>query len=158
MSEAVEYLLWAPDRATFAATLTTLELPDGRHIALVPENGEGAPDGGSIVTVEGCECSEIGLIIKTPPVLDDDGNEVTPAEIVPGYHVNMRALGWLADLLTAGMPTEGDVFTRTRILDLLGAMQWEPSAVGEPPGYVGRSGVKIFDPATVNRRARVWWE
>lgn len=157
MTEPIEYLLWAPDRATFAATISALTLPDGSHIARLPEEGEEAPDGGSVVTVECCECSEIGPIMKTPAVLNDDGNEVAPAEIVPGYHVNMRAYGWLADLLTDGMLTEGNVFERTRILDLLGAMDWEPSAVGEPPGYVGRSGVKIFDPATVNHRARVWW-
>lgn len=155
MTDPIEYLLWAPDRATFVETMAALTLPDGRHLAyLALPNEPGAAD---IYFVNGCECSEIGAVVKTLAIVDDDGNEIEPAEIVGGYHVNMRAYGWLADLLTAGMPSEGDVFTRTRILDLLGEMDWEPSAVGEPPGYVGRSGVKIFDPATVNHRARVWW-
>lgn len=155
MTQPIEYLLWAPDRATFIATMAALTLPDGRRLAYLAIPNE--PGGNDIYFIEGCECSEIGLVVKTPAVLDDDGNVVEPAVIVGGYHVNMHAYGWLAELLTDGMPAEGGVFERTRILDLLGDMDWEPSAVGEPPGYVGRSGVKIFDPATVNHRVRVWW-
>lgn len=33
---------------------------------------------------------------------------------------------------------------------------WEPSAVGELAGFVGTSGVKIFDPNIINQRARRW--
>ena len=155
MIEPVEFLLWVPDQPKFVATMAALTLPDGRHIARLPDPGE--PAGVDIYFIEGVECSEIGPVIKSPPVLDDDGNVVEPAEMVGGYHVNMRAYGWLADLLTAGMPTEGDVFARTRILDLLGAMEWQPSAVGEPPGYVGTSGIKIFDPDEIDHRYREWW-
>jgi hypothetical protein len=66
------------------------------------------------------------------------------------------ATGWLAEMLTAGLPAEGTLFERTRILDLLGTMNWQPSAVGEPAGFVGTSGVKISDPAIINRRVRTW--
>lgn len=122
----------------------------------LPGEGEEAPDGGSIITLGDVLCSEVGAVIKVPAVLDEAGEEIVPAVIIPGHHVNMAATGALAAMLTDGMPAEGDIFVRTRILELLGEMEWQPSAVGEPAGYVGTSGVKIFDPATINHRARVW--
>jgi hypothetical protein len=156
MTAPVEILLWAPDRETFASTMASLTLPDGQHIAWLATEDEPGPEGGSIRTLDVILCSEIGPITKVPAVLDDEGNEITPAGIIPGYHVNMFATGWLADMLTAGLPAEGTLFERTRILGLLGTMNWQPSAVGEPAGYVGTSGVKISDPDIVNHRARVW--
>lgn len=157
MSAPVEILLWAPDRETFANTMASLTLPGGQHIAwLATEDEPGPTPTSSIRTLEVILCDEIGEVVKTPAVLDEEGNIVTPAVIVPGYHANLVATGWLAEMLTAGMPTEGDIFTRTRILDLLGTMNWQPSAGGEPAGYVGTSGVKIFDPTVINHRARRW--
>lgn len=153
----IEFLIWAPDRAIFAATMSALTLPDGSHIARLPEEGEHIPDGGSIITLNGVLCSEVGPITKTPAVLDPEtGEELTPAVIIPGYHANMAATGALAQMMTEGMPTEGDIFARTRLLSFLGTMEWMPSAVGEPEGYVGASGIKVFDPSAVNHRARVW--
>lgn len=157
MTAPVEILLWALTREIFANTMAGLTLPDGRHIAwLATEDEPGPTPTSSIRTLEVILCDEIGEVLKTPAVLDEEGNEITPPVIVPGYHVNMVATGWLAEMLTAGMPAEGDIFTRTRILELLGEMNWQPSAVGEPAGFVGTSGVKISDPDIVNHRARRW--
>lgn len=157
MSASIEMLLWAPDRETFAATMAGLTLPGGQHIAwMATEDEPGPTPTSSIRTLEVILCDEIGEVVKTPPVLDEEGDIVTPAVIVPGYHVNMVATGWLAEMLTVGLPQEGTIFTRTRILDLLGTMNWQPSEVGEPAGYVGTSGVKIFDPNIINQRARRW--
>lgn len=157
MSISIEMLLWSLDRETFANTMVALTLPDGRHIAwLATEDEPGPTPTSSIRTLDVILCDEIGEVVKTPPVLDEEGNVVTPVVVVPGYHVNMVATGWLVGMLTAGMPAEGDIFTRTRILELLGTMNWQPSAVGEPPGFVGTSGVKISDPDVVNHRARRW--
>lgn len=157
MTAPIEMLLWAPDRETFANTMATLTLPGGQHIAwLATEEEPGPTPTSSIRTLGVILCDEIGEVVKTPAVLDEEGNIVTPAVIVPGYHVNMVATGWLAETLTAGMPTEGDIFTRTRILQLLGTMNRQPSTVGELAGYVGTSGVKIGDPGIVNHRARRW--
>lgn len=156
MSKIVEILLWAPTREIFAATLTNLTLPNGQHIAFLPPEGETGPEDGSIITIDTILCSEIGEVTKVPAVLDEEGNTITPAVTIPGYHVNMVATGWLAEMLTAGLPTEGTLFERTRILSLLGEMNWQPSEVGEPEGYVGTSGVKIFDPNVINNRARIW--
>lgn len=153
----IEMLLWALTREIFSATMASLTLPGGHHIAwLATEDEPGPTPTSSIRTLEVILCDEIGEIEKTPAVLDEEGNVVTPAVIVPGYHANLVATGWLAEMLTAGMPAEGDIFTRTRILELLGEMNWQPSAIGEPPGFVGTSGVKISDPDVVNHRARRW--
>lgn len=157
MTAPIEMLLWALTREIFAATMAGLTLPGGQHIAwLATEEAPGPTPTSSIRTLEVILCDEIGEVVKTPAGHDDVGNEITPAVVVPGYHANLVATGWLADMLTAGMPTEGDIFTRTRILDLLGTMNWQPSTVGELAGYVGNSGVKIGDPAIVNHRARRW--
>lgn len=156
MSAPVEILLWAPSREIFAATMVALTLPDGRHIAYLPPEGETGPEGGAICSIPEVLCSEIGPITKTPAVIDDGGNEIEPAVVIPGYHVNMVATGWLAGMLTAGLPAEGTLFERTRILDLLGEMDWQPSSVGEPVGYVGSSGIKVIDPAVINHRVRIW--
>lgn len=155
MSGPIEYLLWAPDRATFVATMAALTLPDGQHLAYLALPNE--PGGADIYFLDGCECSEIGEVIKTLPVLDGNGDEIEPAEIVGGHHVNMRAFGWLVELLTEGMPREGSIFVRTRILEFTGEMEWRPSEVGEPAGYVGKSGVKIIDPNDIGHRYREWW-
>lgn len=156
MSTRIEMLLWAPSRAVFAATLAGLTLPDGRHIArLAPEDEPGVA-GASIIPIDAIRCDEIGEIVRTPAVLDESGAAIEPAVTIPGWHVNVVATGWLADMLTAGMPATGDIFARTRILALLGATDWQPSAVGEPAGFVGTSGVKIFDPGSVGQRAREW--
>jgi len=77
--------------------------------------------------------------------------------VIEGWHVNLAAYGALADLLVTGRPSAGDVFARTRILDLLSNMEWVPiSAIGVPQGWEGPSGVRIFDPAVVATPARVW--
>lgn len=150
MTDVIEYLIWSPDRETFIATMAALKNPlTGQSLATLDEAS------GKLIPSEGVGIDEIGPITK-PAVLDGEGNEVTPTEIVPGHHVNMVAYDRLAALLTAGMPAEGDVFQRTRIPSLLGQMTEQDSEVGEPPGLVGTSGVKIYDPASVNRRVRVW--
>lgn len=174
MTSPIEMLLWAPNRETFANTMAGLTLPGGRHIAwLATAEAPGAVlETSSIRTLDVIACDEIGPIIKKSgngdaledptaenpvvPLFDANGQETGLLTFIPGYHVNMVATGWLAATLTAGMPAEGDIFTRTRILELLGTMNWQPSEVGEPAGYVGTSGVKIFDPNIINQRARRW--
>jgi len=157
MTAPVEILLWAPSQAVFAATMDGLRLPDGRRIAwLATEEMPPAEATNSICTIDEVGCSEIDVMVKRGTITDEAGNEVEVSTVVPGYHANLVAYGWLAELLTAGLPAEGTLFERTRILSLLGQMDWQPSAVGEPAGYVGASGVKIFDPAGINQRAREW--
>mgnify|MGYP000039875661 CR=1 FL=1 len=135
MTAPLEYLLWSPDRETFIATMLALTLPDGQHIA-TEAKGE-LPDGGSVAFIPDIRCSEIGEITKS------DG------EVVPGYHVNMVAVGSLADMLHANGGW-------TAIFSLLGKMDAVQPEDGVPAGWKGTSGVKIYPPNNVNQRVRIW--
>lgn len=153
----LEYLLWAPDRATFLNTLAAKLLP-GSGLPLLTIGEDGNPIAGPDVLID-----EVGEIIRTPAVLDAQGNVVTPAGIVPGWHINMVATGSLAQLLIAGLPQTGEdgqplgLFERTRLLEFLGETEFfEKTEEGVPAGYVGKSGIRVYDPAIVNHRARVW--
>lgn len=151
MSDRIEFLLWAPDRDTFVSTMCALKLPNGRPVARLVD--------GELVPSDGLWIDEIGEIATNLPTVETVGGVlqvVAPGSAVPGHHVNMAAYGWLAGALTAGRPAVGTIFERTCILALLGEMDWTESVVGEPAGFVGTSGVKLFDPAVVARRASVW--
>lgn len=139
----IQYLLWAPDRAAFLDAMAVYANPiTGTPLAVV--------DGGALSPSEFVRIDEIGPIVKQA---EGEGEPT----IIAGWHVNLAAYGELADLLVAGRPSEGDVFARTRILDLLSNMEWVPiSAIGVPQGWEGPSGVRIFDPAVVVTPARVW--
>lgn len=140
----IHYLLWAPDRAAFIKAMEDYGNPllDLTPLASVVD--------GEMVPSECIRIDEIGPIYKPT-----EGDE--EPIVIPGWHVNLVAYGDLATALTYGMPSEGDVFTRTRILSLLYNMEWVPiSEIGVPQGWEGPSGVRIFDPAAVATPARVW--
>lgn len=141
----IEYLLWAPDRAEFIEAMAVYGNPlhDLTPLASVVD--------GELIPSECIRIDEIGPIYK--PSDDPEGEP----ELVPGWHVNLVAYGDLATALSYGMPTEGDIFTRTRILSLLYNMEWAPiSEIGIPQGWEGPSGVRIFDPAVVKTPIRIW--
>lgn len=150
----IEVTAWAPDQATAQAFMVEVgiaEIVDGEFVPSLVGN-----------------IDEIGPIVKVPAETDADGNIVTPAVVIAGHHVNVRFAGESADALTDGLPqTDGDgnllsLFERTHILDMVSQrtgqpMTWEPLALdGVPPGYVNAAGVRLFDPAVINSRARVW--
>lgn len=140
----IEYLSWSPDRETFLATMAGLINPiTGTPLAAID------PDTGALIPSEYVRIDEIGPIVKVDAVLDEDGNEIEPAVIVEGWHVNLVAYGALADLLAAGGGWVG-------IFPLLGEMQEVAAEDGVPPAWVGTSGMKIFAAEAVNNRARVW--
>ncbi|WP_336801492.1 hypothetical protein [Kaistia sp. MMO-174] len=139
----IQYLLWAPDRAAFLDAMAVYLNPvTGTPLATV--------EGGELIPSDCVRIDEIGPIYTAT-----DGEE--EPHVIAGWHVNLVAIGALANLLVAGRPAEGDVFARTRILDLLSNMEWVPiSEIGVPQGWEGPSGVRIFDPAVVATPARVW--
>jgi len=143
-SMILEYLSWSPDRATFAATMSALTNPvTGEPLASVqPETGILAPS-------DWVRIDEIGPVVKVDAVYDDEGNEITPAEMVEGHHVNLVAYGALADMLDAGGGWAG-------IFALLGHMEEVPPVDGVPAAWVGTSGMKIYEAGAVTHRARVW--
>lgn len=167
----IEILAWCPDRATFVAGMTTTLLPVqvGVTEAGEPIMAAGPPlctlaDDGTLVPLPGIAIDEIGPLTTTPAVLDEQMQVVTPAVVVPGHHANLLAFGAMADMLTAGLPQTNEdgellsVFERTRILSLIPRLEWQAiSQAGEPAGYIGPNGVKLYDPAAVNTRRRVWF-
>lgn len=151
-----EILVYCPTRELFVQGMTTTQLPDGRTLATLDDNG-------NLMPVEGVQMDEIGPITKTPPVYDQDMQLVTPAVMIDGHHVNFRVYGELAKMLTHGLPqTDYDgtllpLFQRTRILTLIPNLVWVPiTEEGVPEGYEGPNQVRLFDPALVANRARVW--
>ena len=84
-------------------------------------------------------------------------------QLIAGHHVNFRCYGAIEKLLTDGLPqTDKDgkllpLFERTRILSLIPGIKFEAiSKKGEPQGYIGPNGVKLYDPATVNHPLQVF--
>lgn len=121
---------------------------------------------GQIVPIVDCWVDEIGPITKTQAVVGD-GVEITPAVVIDGWHVNVRYYGAAAEMLTQGLPqvdADGnllDIFTRTRILQLVDArtgesMVWSANAPPLPPGYVNADGVRLYDCAVLKTPSRVW--
>ena len=151
-----EILVWCPTRELFVEGMATTTLPDGRALASLDEEGR-------LIPVDGVQMDEIGPITKTPPVFNEAMEVVTPAVVVGGHHVNFRAYGALAAMLTDGLPQYDQngqplgLFERTHILDLIPGLTWQPiTEAGVPAGYEGPNQVRLFDPATVQTRARVW--
>jgi hypothetical protein len=147
----IEFFVYVPDRASFIAGMTTTYLPDGKPVCTL------ADDGVTLIPAAGISIDEIGPVVKAPAVVDEDGVVITPAQVVDGHHVNIRVVGEIADMLTVGMPTEGNVFERTRILQMVPGMVFAQSMNnGVPEGYVGPNGVRLFDPAVIATPYRVW--
>lgn len=162
----IEIFAWCSSRELFVQGMTTTALPDGSMLATLDENGNLIPHQGVII-------DEIGPITKTPAVLDEDGDVITPAVVIAGHHVNLLAIDPIVALLMQGPPdAEGNptvlpqydedgnllgVFERTNILSLIPDLVWTPiPGPGVPGGYEGPNGVCLFDPAVVKDRARVW--
>lgn len=162
----IEYFAWCSSRQLFIDGMTTTALPDGSMLATLDDNGNLIPHAGVII-------DEIGPVVKTPAVLDEDGNVITPAVVVEGHHVNLVAWGEITTMLTMGPPdAEGNptqlpqydadgkllsVFERTNILSLIPGLVWAPiPGPGVPAGYEGPNGVCLYDPAAVKSRARIW--
>ena len=139
----IEVTAWAPTRAAAEAFMSAVGITDA--------------DGAPLVDVQ---IDHIGDIEQTPGTYDENGAEITRPVMVGGHHVNVRYYGDSARALTEGMPTEGDLFERTRILDMVDArtgiqLQWEITRHPVPPGYEF-NGIRLFDPALIGSRSRVW--
>jgi len=139
----IDLMVWAPNREQFIAGMV--------------QNGLATFEDGVLAPTDGVLIDELGPITKTPATYDDEGNEITPAVIVGGHHVNLRAYGEFAQQVTYGLPQEGDVFQRTHLLQIIQDLDFKPiTEEGVPAGYEGPNGVRLFDPGVINRRARVW--
>lgn len=167
----IDILGWAPSRDVMCEALTETTFPSGLPLAeyLIDEDTqERIPDprgGFKIKMADGIEIDEVGPIVKGPGQYDDDGTELVPPDVVGGWHVNFRVIGETEYLLTAGIDQTGEdgepltVWQRTRLLMLIPELNptWLPD-IGEPgaTGYVGLTGLRLYDPGVVSRPARVW--
>lgn len=152
----IDVLCWCSSRTLFVNGMSTTYLPDGRVLASKGDND-------TLIPIEGVFIDEIGSIVGTPAVLDADGNVITPAVMVPGHHVNLRATGEIENMLTAGLPqvdADGNplgLFERTHLLQLIPGLTFVPiTDKGVPAGYQGPNGVRLFDPVVVKSQSRVW--
>lgn len=139
----IDLMVWAPTREQFIAGMV--------------QNGLATYADGILTPTECVAIDELGPVPKTPATYDEDGNEVTPAVIVGGHHVNLRAYGEFAQQVTYGLPQEGDVFQRTHLLQIIQDLDFKQiTEAGVPAGYEGPNGVRLFDPGVVNIPRRVW--
>lgn len=152
----IEIFAWCSSRELFVTGMTTTLLPNGQPLATLS-------DAGVLVPADGVIIDEIGQIMKSQPIYDENDNVITPAVIIDGHHVNLCAYGELADMLTSGLPqydSDGNllgVFERTHILQLIPGLVWTPiPGPGVPSGYEGPNGVCLFDPASVSNRKRAF--
>lgn len=144
----IHFMGHADTREDFVQSMADIKFP-GTDTSLATAD----PETGMLIPAYGIAIDEIGPIVE----YDDQGN-ITKE--VPGWHVNMFAYGddLIAQLLN-GKPTEGNVFERTNIREMLDAdMVWqEITENGVPAGYQGRI-MRIYDPAEIATPARVWAE
>lgn len=139
----IDLMVWAPTREQFIKGMVENRLATYEDDTLLPTDG---------VMID-----ELGPITKTPGVYDENGKEITPPVIVEGHHVNLRAYGEFAKQVTYGLKQEGDVFTRTHLLQIIRDLDFVPiTEKGVPAGYEGINGVRLFDPGVVNIPRRVW--
>lgn len=149
----LEVLAWAPDQKTAHAFMQAIGIVD--------------EDINPIVSVQ---IDEIGSIVQTPAVINPVTMQVTtPAVLFPGYYVNVRYYGDSEAALIGDLPqtdSEGnllDLFDRTHLLDLAYqraqiTLTWSAFSNDPlPPGYMDiLTTVKLYDPAMVPNRSRVW--
>jgi hypothetical protein len=104
-------------------------------------------------------------IVKTPAVMDGM-KEVSPAELVEGWHWNMRFYGSSEATLRKPEPEGGwlpehDIFDKTYINELVAGRtgmipNWAGGASDPiPPGYEA-GGCRAFDPSLIGQRRNVW--
>jgi hypothetical protein len=133
------------------------------NIATVDEQGNIVPI--AEVQIHPSRPTEAITIIKTPAVMDGT-TVVTPAEIVPGFHWNMRFYGTSEATLRKPEPeggwlSEHDIFDKTYINELVAGRtgtipNWKGGAEDPiPPGYEA-GGCRAFDPSLISTRANVW--
>lgn len=133
------------------------------NIATVDAQGNIVPI--ADVNIHPSRPGETITIIKTPAVMDGL-NVITPAELVPGFHWNMRFYGQSEITLTKPTPEGGwqpgdDIFDKTYINELVAGRtgmipNWKAAADDPiPPGYEA-GGCRAFDPSLISTRSNVW--
>jgi hypothetical protein len=205
----IDVTCWAINRATGVATLQALGIADTQRnlgapltvtiMVRTPDGGEdewGNPTFVDVPTeianpvlddlvplvsahIHPARASEDLAIVR--PAVYDGETLVTPAETIPGWHVNIRYYGATALNLLREEPyeivegpmgptrrylgwTEADgLFERTNILDLIDARTGQAPVwyaleeIPQPPGYQMAGGaVRLYDPALISSQSCVF--
>lgn len=150
----IEFAIWSPDEATFRQSwIDAGILLDQPGYVFAPE-------------YPGIEITATqrwgGTIVKTPAVVDESFNVITPAVIVAGWHCNARVTGQVAAEMSYGIEqydAEGslkNVFDRTWATNVF-ALSEQPAdpVTGFPAGYRNTQGVTYADPRDISTPANV---
>ena len=155
MSGVIDFGVWAPDEATFwasweAAGIIEYDVDGNRHYT---------------AEYQGIEVTSSwpGIVTKTPAVEDEDGNIITPAVLVSGWHCNVRVTGPLVAEMTYGLPqhnedgTLKDVLMRTWAMQLFG-LEWSEAdpVTGFPAGCRNADGITYSDTRNFSSPDNVW--
>ena len=153
----LEITFWSVNRAAAAAFLKAVNIAD--------QDADGNFVPIAEVQIHPSRPDETITIVKTPAVMDGF-DVVTPAEIAPGWHGNMRFYGTSEATLRkpepeGGWPPGSDIFDMTYINELVqGRTGMIPNWAGGsedpiPPGYEA-GGCRAFDPSLISTRANIW--
>jgi hypothetical protein len=147
----IHFGVWAPDEATFWQSW--------RDAGIVDENRNFLPEysnGIQLTTSWG------GQVVKTPAVMDGM-TVVTPAVMVPGWHINARVFGTLAQQFIYGLKQTDedghllDIFDRTWAAEVFQLTEQPANAVtGFPAGWRNTSGVTYTDARNFSSPSNVW--
>ena len=103
MSE-IHFGVWAPDEETFWQSWITAGIgnfydDNGNVVAWPNGTWQYSPSYPGIQTTT----SWSGKIVDVPATYDENGNELTPATMIDGWHTNVRVTGPLVDTFTVGL-------------------------------------------------------
>ncbi len=166
----LELTCHAPTRVIFWQSLVDADFVDLVDGEPVPKQGTiaGSPVPG-MHELDGTPMMgwvELGDQVKTPAVMDADGETViTPAVMYGKHFVNLRGWGTFEAAMIAGNEQyEADGETLKWLFDRTNLLYQYPSLIpytidieaGTPRGYKNDDGVCFYDPNDLTTRANVW--
>lgn len=146
MRDHLDFGVWAPSEAAFWDTWIA------RGICTAP--GVYAPAYAGMIDTT---ADWSGIVVASPPIDGPDGNVLTPAVLVPGWHTNVRVSGPILAAFTAGRPATGTIWERTNAAAVFGLTpQAADPATGFPAGMRTASGITYADPSAFSSPSNIW--
>lgn len=143
----IDAILRADTRAAWETAAIAAEILE--YITLRAPEGDGYVD--VLRPVPGNNIDIIGAAVIEEAVLDEEGNEVTPAVLDERFHVNLR----LAEPALSKVNDQGYPKWKETVLT------WMNFGVEDTESNKNEVGVKLsnvtlIDPSSINTKARVW--
>lgn len=99
----------------------------------------------------GVNITEMGPVVLTPAVLDDEGNEITPAVMDNRFHLNMR----IAEPLLSKADENGyPLWQKTALTWMKYGKPVQPNSAEHA---VEVAGVQMIDPDSIKNPDRIWF-